>query len=298
MKGTSTGVLTDIDGKFTLPNVSSRSKLEFSYVGMLPQSLSPSPTMKVTLQSDVQTLSEVVVTGMQRMDKRMFTGATDQLKAENIKMDGMADISRGLEGRSAGVSVQNVSGTFGTAPKIRVRGATSIYGSSKPLWVVDGVIMEDVAEIGADDLSSGDAETLISSAIAGLNADDIESFQILKDGSATSIYGARAMAGVIVVTTKKGKSGTNKISYTGEFTMRMKPSYSNFNIMNSQEQMDVYKNMEQNGSLSFVDSYRASQSGVYGKMYHLINQYSATGGVFGLANTPEARGAYLKQAEF
>ena len=128
---------------------------------------------------------------------------TDQLKAENIKMDGMADISRGLEGRSAGVSVQNVSGTFGTAPKIRVRGATSIYGSSKPLWVVDGVIMEDVAEIGADDLSSGDAETLISSAIAGLNADDIESFQILKDGSATSIYGARAMAGVIVVTTKK-----------------------------------------------------------------------------------------------
>ena len=84
-----------------------------------------------------------------------------------------------------------------------MRGATSIYGSSKPLWVVDGVIMEDVAEIGADDLSSGDAETLISSAIAGLNADDIESFQILKDGSATSIYGARAMAGVIVVTTKK-----------------------------------------------------------------------------------------------
>ena len=91
----------------------------------------------------------------------------------------MADISRGLEGRSAGVSVQNVSGTFGTAPKIRVRGATSIFGSSKPLWVVDGVIMEDVIDIDADALSSGDATTLISSAIAGLNADDIESFSIL-----------------------------------------------------------------------------------------------------------------------
>ena len=98
------------------------------------------------------------------------------------------------------------SGTFGTAPKIRVRGATSIFGSSKPLWVVDGVIMEDAIDVGPDDLSSGDAETLISSAIAGLNSDDIESFQILKDGSATSIYGARAMAGVIVVTTKKGKA--------------------------------------------------------------------------------------------
>lgn len=105
-----------------------------------------------------------------------------------------------------------MSGTFGTAPKIRVRGATSIFGSSKPLWVVDGVIMEDATEVDADNLSSGDAETLISNAIAGLNADDIESFQVLKDGSATSIYGAKAMAGVIVVTTKKGRSGTNRIN--------------------------------------------------------------------------------------
>ena len=160
-------------------------------------------TIKVVLQPDAEVLEEVVVTGMQKMDKRLFTGAADQLSAANVKIDGMPEISRALEGRSAGVSVQNVSGTFGTAPKIRVRGATSIYGSSKPLWVVDGVIMEDVTEVSADDLSSGNAETLISSAIAGLNSDDIETFQILKDGSATSIYGARAMAGVIVVTTNK-----------------------------------------------------------------------------------------------
>lgn len=91
---------------------------------------------------------------MTKMDKRLFTGAADQLVADDVKLAGMADISRGLEGRSAGVSVQNVSGTFGTAPKIRVRGATSIYGSSKPLWVVDGVIMEDIVDIDADDLSS------------------------------------------------------------------------------------------------------------------------------------------------
>lgn len=207
--------------------------------------------LKITMKTDSEILQEVVVTGMQRMDKRLFTGAATKLSADNVKMDGMAEISRALEGRAAGVSVQNVSGTFGTAPKIRVRGATSIYGSSKPLWVVDGVIMEDVTEVGADDLSSGDAVTLISSAIAGLNADDIESFQILKDGSATSIYGARAMAGVIVVTTKKGKAGSNKISYTGEFTMRMKPNYRNFNIMDSQEQMDVYKTMASNGYLNF-----------------------------------------------
>ena len=162
------------------------------------------PHVKVTLKADSEVLDEVVVTGMQKMDKRLFTGAATKLAADNVKLDGIAEISRALEGRAAGVSVQNVSGTFGTAPKIRVRGATSIYGSSKPVWVVDGVIMEDLTEVDADALSSGDAETLISSAIAGLNADDIESFQILKDGSATSIYGARAMAGVIVVTSIKG----------------------------------------------------------------------------------------------
>lgn len=257
-----------------------------------------SGTIRIILKPDAEVLEEVVVTGMQKMDKRLFTGAATKISAENAKMDGLADVSRALEGRAAGVSVQNVSGTFGTAPKIRVRGATSIYGSSKPLWVVDGVIMEDVTEVGADQLSSGDAQTLISSAIAGLNADDIESFQILKDGSATSIYGARAMAGVIVVTTKKGKSGTNKINYTGEFTMRMKPSYSNFNIMNSQEQMSVYRDLEAAGYLNFSDLYRASKSGVYGKMYHLINQYDATSGTFGLENTLEARNGFLQQAEY
>ena len=169
--------------------------MEISYIGMKKEEVGIKSHLKITMKTDSEILQEVVVTGMQRMDKRLFTGAATKLSADNVKMDGMAEISRALEGRAAGVSVQNVSGTFGTAPKIRVRGATSIYGSSKPLWVVDGVIMEDVTEVGADDLSSGDAVTLISSAIAGLNADDIESFQILKDGSATSIYGARAMAG-------------------------------------------------------------------------------------------------------
>lgn len=278
---------------------SSSRTLKISYIGMKAQEVPiKAGTMKVVLTPDAEVLEEVVVTGMQKMDKRLFTGAATKLSAEGVKLNGMADISRGLEGRAAGVSVQNVSGTFGTAPKIRVRGATSIYGSSKPLWVVDGVIMEDVTEVSADQLSSGDAVTLISSAIAGLNSDDIESFQILKDGSATSIYGARAMAGVIVVTTKKGKAGTNRISYTGEFTMRMKPNYRNFNIMNSQEQMGVYKEMANAGFLNFSDSFRAANSGVYGKMYQMINSYNSKTGQYGLANTPEARNAYLQEAEY
>ena len=292
-----TGTVTDIDGHFFL-EVPAGKKLVVSYIGMQSQTLTPAAKMTIRLKADSKSLGEVVVTGMQHVDRRMFTGATDQLTANDALINGITDVSRSLEGRSAGVSVQNVTGTFGSAPKIRVRGATSIYGSSKPLWVVDGVIMEDVTDINADDLSSGDPETLISSAIAGLNSDDIESFQILKDGSATSIYGARAMAGVIVVTTKKGKAGQAKISYTGEYTMRLKPSYSTFNIMNSQDQMSVYQELQQKGFLNYAEISNANSSGVYGKMYELLNTYDPVTGQFALANTNEARAAYLRDAEY
>lgn len=289
---TSIGTITDIDGKFTLSIPAGSKSITVSFVGMKTVEIAPkSGLMKIILESDAQQLNEVVVTGMQKMDKRLFTGATTKIGAEEAKLDGMADISRSLEGRAAGVSVQNVSGTFGTAPKIRVRGATSIYGSSKPLWVVDGVIMEDVVDVDADALSSGDANTLISSAIAGLNADDIESFQVLKDGSATSIYGARAMAGVIVITTKKGKAGVNRLSYTGEFTVRMKPHYRAFNIMNSQDQMSIYQELADKGYLNMAQLSNANTSGVYGKMYDLINTSQ-------LLNTDAARAGYLRGAEY
>ena len=136
-------------------------------MGYKTRTIAITPNVRIKLEPDAQAVEAVVVTGMTKTGKRLFTGPSDQLVADDVKLSGMADISRGLEGRSAGVSVQNVSGTFGTAPKIRVRGATSIFGSSKPLWVVDGIIMEDVVDIDADALSSGDATTLISSAIAG-----------------------------------------------------------------------------------------------------------------------------------
>lgn len=295
--GSKTGTVTNIDGHFTL-TVPAGKKIQVSYIGMVTQTLTPKANMKITLQSDAHTLGDVVVTGMVKMDKRLFSGSTTKIDASSAKLDGVADISRSLEGKAAGVSVQNVSGTFGTAPKIRVRGSTSIYGNSKPLWVVDGVIMEDVVDVSADQLSSGDANTLISSAIAGLNSDDIESFEILKDGSATSVYGARAMAGVIVVTTKKGKAGQARISYTGEYTMRLIPSYSTFNIMNSQDQMAIYQELQQKGYLNYAETANAANSGVYGKMYQLMSEYNPITGQFMLKNTAEARAEYLRGAEY
>ena len=294
---TSNGIATDIDGKFTL-TVPSGAKLVITYLGYEPMEVAAKSDMTVVLKPSGQQLEEVVVTGYQKVDKRLFTGATTSVDASKAKLDGVADVSRSLEGRAAGVQVQNVTGTFGTAPKIRVRGATSIYGSSKPLWVVDGVILEDNVEISADDLSSGDATTLIASAVAGLNADDIESFQILKDGSATSIYGAKANAGVIVITTKTGRKGHTAINYTGEFTYRLKPRYSEFNISNSQEQMSIYKEMEQKGWLEFASLANGSSTGIYGRMYTLMDQYDATAGAYGLPNTRAAMNQYLRQAEF
>ncbi len=237
---TTNAAVTDIAGNYSLTNVPANAKIEASCLGYTNVTKQAAAKVDFILSVSNELLSEAVVTGMTTTDKRLFTGATDQLSAVDVNLSGIGEISRSLEGKSAGVSVQNVSGTFGTAPKIRVRGATSIYGDSKPLWVVDGVIMDDVVDVDASSLSSGDATTLISSAIAGLNSDDIESFQILKDGSATSIYGARAMAGVIVVTTKKGTPGLTRVSYNGEYTIRLVPSYSEFNIMNSKEQMSVY----------------------------------------------------------
>lgn len=299
VKGSTKGSSSDADGRYSIP-VPSDGTIIFSSMGYEQKEVAVKgkTIINVALTPDSQLLEGVVVTGMQKMDRRLFTGSTAKLDAESAKIDGLTDVSRSLEGRVAGVSVQNVSGTFGTAPKIRVRGATSIYGSSKPLWVVDGVIMEDVVDVSADQLSSGDASTLISSAIAGLNSDDIESFDILKDGSATSIYGARAMAGVIVVTTKKGRAGSFRLNYTGEFTTRLKPSYRTFNIMNSQDQMEIYQELQQKGYLNYASLANASDSGVYGKMYQLIGQYDKTSGQFGLANTAAARAEYLRAAEY
>ena len=295
-EGTTVGTVTDFDGFFELTVPAGVKNLIISYMGYKTMTVPVKPNINVTLESDAQQIEEVVVTGMVKQDKRLFTGATTKLEADETVLSGVADVSRSLEGRAAGVSVQNVSGTFGTAPKIRVRGATSIYGASKPLWVVDGVVLEDAIEMDADDLSSGDATTLIASAISGINAEDIESFQILKDGSATSIYGARAMAGVIVVTTKKGKAGQSKLNYTGEITYRMLPSYNDYNICNSQEQMGIYQEFERKGWLEYSSLYAAKNSGVYGRMYSLID--AAKGGGVGLPNTTEAKNAYLRQAEF
>ncbi|MET6999589.1 SusC/RagA family TonB-linked outer membrane protein [Chitinophaga defluvii] len=297
-KGTRNGTVSDADGNFTL-KVQEGATLLFSMIGYKSFEVrvtGAGMNINVTLEKDVSNLQEVVISsGYQKIDRRLFTGAATKLKADDVKMEGVIDVSRMLEGRAAGVSVQNVSGTFGTAPKIRVRGATSITGDNKPLWVIDGVVLEDVVNVSMDQLSTGDATTLIGSSVAGVNADDIESFDILKDAAATALYGARAMNGVIVITTKKGRAGKTKISYTGNFSMLLKPTYSTFNIMNSADQMSVYSELQRKGWLNHSDVARSADGGVFAKMYDLIDSYDPATKKYGLENTPEARAAFLER---
>ncbi|HKG68768.1 MAG TPA: carboxypeptidase-like regulatory domain-containing protein, partial [Segetibacter sp.] len=296
IRGTRTGTSTNATGEFQLNGVPERSTLVLSFVGLATQELrlsSGQRTVNVVMREDAGNLQDVVVTGFQRIDKKKFTGAAVTLRAEDVKTEGIIDVSRMLEGRAAGVSVQNVSSTFGSAPKVRIRGATSINGDNKPLWVVDGVVLEDIINISNDQLSSGDPTTLLGSSVAGINANDIETFDILKDAAATALYGARAMNGVVVITTKKGRLGKASISYTGNFSTQLKPQYSNYNIMNSGQQMSVLGELDRKGILA-PDILSRSDYGVYGRMYDLINTPDDNGN-FALMNTTDAKAAFLKR---
>jgi len=297
--GTSRGVVSDFDGNYAI-SAKAGDVLKISFIGMKTQmvTVGTSNTINVTMIEDLEDLDTVVITGYQNIERELFTGASQSVKAEDIELAGLPDITQSLEGRAAGVSVQNVSGTFGAAPRITIRGSASILGNADPIWIVDGVIQEQIVNVSFADLVSGDPNTLLSSAIAGLNANDIESFEILKDASATSLYGARAQNGVIVITTKSGrKNQAPTFSYNGDFLMRDRPRYAQYNLLNSQETISVYRELESKGFLQYPDVLSGRNGGVYNIRANAINNYNETNGAFGIPNTPEARASFLQQYE-
>lgn len=293
IKGKGKNAVTNARGEFEIRDAETGDLLEITMTGYKAYSVkltAAKTNLTIEMEENAVDLKDVVVTGFNTVSKKKFTGSTVKLKVEDVKMDGVIDVSRMLEGRAAGVSVQNVSGTFGSAPKLRIRGATSINGENKPLWVVDGVVLEDLVNISNDQLSSGDPTTLLGSSVAGINVNDIETFDILKDAAATALYGARAMNGVVVITTKKGKAGRTSINYTGNLTSQFKPTYNEYNIMNSAQQMSVWGELERKGKLG-PSILGQSDFGVYGKMYDLM--YADENGNFPLENTTAARKAFL-----
>jgi len=297
VKGTNTSSSTNNQGVFEIP-VKSSDILIVSFLGYKKQEISVAgrKSIPITMIRDQQTLEtvDVVATGYQTIDRRKFTGAATKVKAEDAQRFGVPDVSRMLEGQVSGVTVQNVSGTFGAAPKIRVRGATSITGDNKPLWVVDGIILEDVVNISNDQLSTGDASTLLGSSVAGINPDDIESFEILKDAAATSLYGARAMNGVIIISTKKGREGTQAVSYLGNMTTYLRPTYSQFDIVNSYDQMSIYAELARKGAIDYALIKNNMNSGIYGNLSRGLTTWNEDGTPM-IENTPEGREKFLKR---
>ncbi|WP_445736362.1 SusC/RagA family TonB-linked outer membrane protein [Mariniflexile sp.] len=299
VEGANRGVVSDFDGNYTI-SAKTGEVLKISFIGMQTQkvNIADKTTIDIVLKEDLESLDTVVITGYQNVKRELFTGASQTIKAADIKLDGEADISRALEGRAAGVSVQNVTGTFGAAPRITIRGSSSILGDTKPIWIVDGVIQEEIVNLSVSDLVSGDANTLLSSAVAGLNASDVESFEILKDASATALYGARALNGVVVITTKSGKKNQKPtFNYAAEYAVRDLPRYTNYDLLNSQETVSVYREMESKGFLDLPSSFQGRYGGIYNIMYRAINNFNETTGQFQLQNTPEARAQFLQQYE-
>ena len=282
IKGKNRGVLTDFDGNYTIKALPT-DILEFSYIGFQTYSVTvgEKTSIDVVLQVDIDQLDEVVVTGYDKIDRKKFTGVATRLKIDDIKIEGVSDPARLLEGRDAGVVVDNVSGSFGASPRIRIRGNTSLNGDNNPIFVVDGVILEDNVEINQGALASGDVSSLIGSSIAGLNPDDIATFDILKDASATALYGARAKNGVIVITTKKGKEGAIRLNYNSSYAFKLRPRYENFNVLNSQDELIVYRELYDKGLIDLTTSQRAETYGVLGKYFALRGTNEIPTGVNG-----------------
>src|SRR5690606_19283058 len=223
-EGTSNGVSTDIDGNYQI-SVPSDATLVFSYVGFIAQEIPVSgrEVINVTLLEDLQDLEEVVVIGYGTQLKEDISGSVSSIDADDLSDIPQVSIDQLMQGRAAGVMVTQDSGQPGGSVSVRIRGVTSLQGSNEPLYVIDGVPVSgdtrNVATSGRGIASSTDiGQGMMQSStgvspLSSINPNDIESIDILKDASATAIYGSRASNGVVIITTKKGRSGRGKLTY-------------------------------------------------------------------------------------
>lgn len=243
VKGTKITTSTDKNGHFKLPHIPEDAIISVSFVGFSPQEVRPASTsVKITLTVLSSELNEITITnGYQTFDKRTLTSSITSVKASDILVPGMFSIDQALEGRVPGLFVMNNSGEVGAAPKIRIRGTSTVLGSQEPIWVVDGVVVNDPVHVDASSINDLDFVNRVGNAISGLNPNDIDHIDVLKDASATALYGVRAANGVIVVTTKKGFSGPPVISFSTSTTFTRRPRYTdgNINLMNSRERVDL-----------------------------------------------------------
>lgn len=243
VKGTNNGTVADFDGNYVLENVSSDATLTFNYVGFktLHKAVNGQSVLNVSLTEDAESLDEVVIIGYGSVKKSDLTGAIATVNGDAIEDQPFSGLDQALQGKVSGVTVMQNSGAPGGGVSVRVRGITSLTGSNEPLYVIDGVPVE--ADSNNDSftfsaLGGGSGQTKVS-ALSSINPSDIESMQVLKDASATAIYGSRASNGVVLITTKRGKNGKSTISYESYFGFQNAPNY--LDLMNLQEYAAFYK---------------------------------------------------------
>lgn len=226
VKGTGTGSIADVNGKFSVSVPTGKDVLVISCIGYKQQEITLKAGQKVVnvvMKEDSELLDEVVVVGYGTMKKSDLSGASVSMGEDKIKGSIITNLDQSLQGRAAGVTAVTTSGAPGSSSSIRVRGQATINASAEPLYVIDGVIVQGGGQSGADfglgdALGNGSVSTI--SPLSTINPADIVSMEILKDASATAIYGAQGANGVILITTKRGKSGEAKFSYDGMFAVQ------------------------------------------------------------------------------
>ena len=217
VEGTTNGTATNADGQFTL-SVNNGARLRFSYVGFKTLTVKASNGMTVTMQEDANTLNEVVTIGYGSVKRKDVTTAVSSVSTKDLEKRPIVSALQGMQGMAAGLQISQANGQPGASPTIRVRGTTSLNGSNSPLYVVDGVPVDNV-----DYLSS----------------DDIDNIQILKDASSAAIYGSRAANGVVIINTKQGKAGVTKIALNAHYAFNgVRDNQNSLNAAQYKELMD------------------------------------------------------------
>lgn len=244
------GTYTDMNGEFSFVLPENHGPyLTFSYIGMQSQrvklSAKNSNHMQIVMHEDAGALDEVVVTGYQVFDKRSLTSAVTSVKMKDLERADMSSLDQMLEGKVSDLLVSNNSAEVGVAPKIRIRGTSTLIGNREPLWVVDGIVVTDPVAIAPEELNDPDYVNRIGNAISGINPQDIERIDVLKDAAATAIYGTKAANGVIVVTTKRGFEGKPQVSYSANITYKRRPRYSDRSVdmMSSKERIQLSREL-------------------------------------------------------
>ena len=255
VKGTSNGVATDFDGNFTL-NVSQGQTLVISYIGYLTKEvkIDGRSHYDITLSEDNALLDEVVVVGYGTMKKSDLAGASATMDEKAIKGANITNIDQSFQGRVTGVTAVQTSGAPGSSSSIRVRGQATINAGAEPLYVIDGVIVQSTGNSGAsyglgDALGNGSVSTV--SPLSTINPADIVSMEILKDASATAIYGAQGANGVVLITTKRGKAGEAKFTYDGSVSISRQNK--RLDLLNLREFAEFYNDMAAQGEISQPD---------------------------------------------